>query len=59
MSDENQNGSDDGSGSGDGQDSQDESFFGKHGCLITVIGVLLVGAALGLWGFVSWLERGG
>jgi hypothetical protein len=59
MSDENQNGSDNGSGVSDGQDSQDQSFLGKHGCLITVIGVLLVGAALGLWGFVSWLERGG
>tara|TARA_A100001037_G_C15151291_1_gene639416 strand:- start:6562 stop:6741 length:180 start_codon:yes stop_codon:yes gene_type:complete len=59
MSDENQNGGGDGGGGGDGQDSQDQTFLGKHGCLITIIGVLLVGAALGLWGFVSWLERGG
>lgn len=59
MSDENKNGDKDGGGGGDSQDAQDQSFLSKHGCLVTIIGVLFVGAALGLWGFVSWLERGG
>ena len=56
MSDGNQNGGED--GGGEGQDPRGQSFLSRHGCLITIIVVLLVGAAAGLWGFVSWLERG-
>lgn len=56
MSDENRDdGGDDG---GESRDPQDQSFLSRHGCLLTIIAVLLVGAAAGLWGFVSWLERG-
>ncbi len=56
MSDGNQNGGED--GGGEGQDPRDQSFLSRHGCLITIIVVLLIGAAAGLWGFISWLERG-
>ncbi len=55
MSDGNQNG---GEGGGEGPDSRDQSFLGRHGCLIAIVAILLVGSAAGLWGFVSWLERG-
>lgn len=60
MSDENRDDGGDGGGNGggEGQDPQDRSFLSRHGCLLTIIAVLLVGAAAGLWGFVSWLERG-
>ncbi|MCE2491687.1 MAG: hypothetical protein J4F40_03635 [Alphaproteobacteria bacterium] len=56
MSDGNQNGGED--GSGESPDPRDQSFLSRHGCLITIIVVLLIGAAAGLWGFISWLERG-
>ena len=56
MSDENQDKGEDG-GQQD-PDGQSDTFLGRHGCLITIAVVLLVGAGLGLWGFVSWLERG-
>ena len=56
MSDENQNGGED--AGGESPDPQSETFLSKHGCLLTIIAVLAIGAALGLWGFVSWLERG-
>ena len=55
MSDENQN--DEEEVGSENPNSQTESFVSKHGCLITIVSILLVGAALGLWGFVSWLER--
>lgn len=56
MSDENQGNGEDG-----GQEAPQEkpdTFWGRHGCLLTIVGILIVGAGLGLWGFVSWLERG-
>ncbi len=56
MSDENQDNS--GDGGGESQSPQDQSFLSRHGCLLTIVAVLIVGAAAGLWGFVSWLERG-
>ncbi len=56
MSDGNQNGGED--GGGEGRDPRDQSFLSRHGCLITIVVVLLIGAAAGLWGFISWLERG-
>lgn len=55
MSDEDQDGGGEG---GEGQDPRDRSFLSRHGCLLTIVVILLVGAAAGLWGFVSWLERG-
>lgn len=46
-------------GGGEGrEDSREQSFLSRHGCLLTIVAVLVVGAAAGLWGFVSWLERG-
>ena len=56
MSDDNQNNSDD--GGEESPDPQSESFLSRHGCLIVIVLVLLVGSAAGLYGFVSWLERG-
>lgn len=55
MSDEDRDG---GEGGGEGRDPRDRSFLSRHGCLLTIVVILLVGAAAGLWGFVSWLERG-
>ena len=55
MSDEDQDGGGEG---GEGRDSRNQSFLSRHGCLLTIVVILLVGAAAGLWGFVSWLERG-
>ena len=56
MSDENQNGGE--GGDEESPDPQSESFLSKHGCLLTIVAVLLIGSAAGLWGFISWLERG-
>ena len=56
MSDDNQNNGDD--GGEESPDPQSESFLSRHGCLIVIVLVLLVGSAAGLYGFVSWLERG-
>jgi hypothetical protein len=56
MSDENQNGGED--GGEESPDPQSDSFLSRHGCLLTIIAVLLIGSAAGLWGFISWLERG-
>ena len=53
MSDENQD-----NGGGESRDPRGQSFLSRHGCLLTIVVVLLIGAAAGLWGFVSWLERG-
>lgn len=52
MSDEDQD------NGGEGRDPKEQSFLSRHGCLLTIAAVLLIGAAAGLWGFVSWLERG-